>query len=92
MSNDRQEELSDEQKQEEVEELLLSDIQHYIQEALAPMYGYDQRNCVLNHIICDIIDKGHTKESYAALGEMLYEWAKEEALAEVERGYSNPLY
>lgn len=88
MSKDLQEELSAEQKQEEVEELLLNDIQYYLQDALAPAYGYDQRNCVLNHIIRDIINKGGNKEDYAALGELLYQWAEDEALAEVDRNCS----
>ena len=73
---------------EEAEELLANDFQYYLADALAPMVGYDSRNQILkDHIDC-LAGGRPSLQQFAALGELLYQWAEEEAMNEVERNNS----
>ncbi len=87
MSLDYEVEISNEQKFEQAEDLLSNDFQYYLEDALAPRVGRDHRNELLKPLVDEITSKRSTA-AFAALGEMLYLWAEEEAIAEVERNCS----
>ena len=91
MSEYYEEEITLQKMWEEAGELLLNDFQYYLADALAPAVGYDVRNSILkDHInsITENPDRAKCQKSLAALGELLFQWAEEEAMNEVERNYS----
>lgn len=87
MSKDWQEQISLEDMWEQAEELLINDFQYYLADALAPAVGYDVRNSILKDLVDDLASGKQSKEDFAALGELLYQWAAEEAMNAVE--YNN---
>ena len=84
MSRDRIDDWNDEYQQQfmttyevramvdNVNETLEDEFQIWIEEALAPQAGNDIRTDRLRDLVSDVHRKGHSKVSYAALGEYLY--------------------
>lgn len=75
---------------EKAEELLANDFQYYLADAIALAQGYEFRNSLLKERIECLAGGKQSQEKFAALGELIYQWAEEEALSEVERN-SSPL-
>tara|TARA_A100001015_G_scaffold317272_1_gene433815 strand:- start:3448 stop:3747 length:300 start_codon:yes stop_codon:yes gene_type:complete len=73
---------------EQAEELLANDFQYYLADAIALAQGYEVRNSMLKERVECLAGGRPSQEKFAALGELLYQWAEEEALAEVERNNS----
>ena len=84
MSRDRIDDYNDEYQQQfmstyevhamvdNINETLEDEFQIWIEESLAPAKGNELRTDILRDLVRDIHQKGHTKVSYAALGETLY--------------------
>ena len=58
--------------QDSINEILEEEFQLWLQEALAPQEGYNIRSERLRELVSDVHKQGHTKVSYAGLGEYLY--------------------
>lgn len=84
MSRDRIDDWNDEYQQQfmtthevhvmvdNINDTLEDEFQIWIEEALAPADGNELRTDLLRDLVRDIHRQGHTKVSYAALGEYLY--------------------
>ena len=84
MSRDRTDDWNDEYQQQfmtthevhvmvdSINDTLEDEFQIWIEEALAPQQGNEMRTDILRDLVRDIHRQGHTKVSYAALGEYLY--------------------
>ena len=70
---------------EKAEELLAIDFQYYLADAISLAAGYEFRNSLLKERIECLAGGKQSQEKFAALGELIYQWAEEEALGEVER-------
>jgi hypothetical protein len=55
-----------------INETLEDEFQIWLEEAIAPQQGNEIRTDILRDLVSDIHRKGHSKVSYAALGETLY--------------------
>lgn len=100
MSRDRVDDWNDEYQQQfmtthevrrmvdNINETLEDEFQIWIEEALAPEAGNNIRTDRLRDLVSDVHSKGHTKVSYAALGEYLYFLAYDALIA--YNDYSRP--